>query len=138
MKRTLPVVIIALAFLAASCGTSAKRTLNDPDIPYREVNIDEGRMEIYLDDHTRTRKNADRIFEKWIESRGMQRHLTGKRLLSISPKPEGCRLTYDFRLMDGTEQRVVLIVKECTQCYRKRHRRTDSAVVNGQKYNFYR
>lgn len=136
MKTRVPIIIFVLMLFAVSCGTSAKRALYDPDIPVREVYIDEGRMEIYMDDHTRTRKNADHIFEKWIETRGMQRHLTGKRLLAISPKPEGCHLTYDFRLMDGTEQRVVLIVKDYSQGYRKKHRRTDTAVVNGRKYNF--
>ena len=137
MKTTATLItIITVTLLTASCGTSAKRALNDPGIPVREVSIENGTMEIYMDDHTRTRRNADRIFDTWIASRDMQRHVTGKRLLAISPKPEGCRLTYDFRMVDGTEQRVVLIVKDYTQGYRKKHRQTNSAVVNGRKYNF--
>lgn len=137
MRKQLNLSVLLVALLAASaCGTSAKRALYDPDIPVREVYIDEDRMEIYMDDHTRTRRNADRIFDNWIASRDMQRHVTGKRLLAISPKPEGCRLAYDFRMVDGTEQRVVLIVKDYTQVYRKKHRQTNSAVVNGRKYNF--
>ena len=93
-------------------------------------------MVIYLDDHTRTRKNADRIFESWLESKNLSRHVTGKRLLAVSPKDDGCHLTYDFRLIDGSEQRVAIIVPAYKQQYRKKHRQINSAYVNGRKYDF--
>lgn len=132
--KTSVIVITILTLL--SCGTSVKRTLSDTSIPVREIIYDNASMVVYTDDHTRTRRNADKIFLSWVDSKGMRRHVTGKRLLAIGPRQDGCHLTYDFRMIDGTEQRITLIVPEYNQQYRKRHRQTNAAVVNGKKYNF--
>ena len=118
MRPRLLTILLAAALLTA-CGTSVKRSLYDQNIETREVTVTAPDMTVYLDDHTRTKKNADAVFNSWVQSRGMQRHVTGKRLLSINPKADGCRLVYDFRMIDVTEQRVTLIVPEYRQAYWK-------------------
>lgn len=132
----LAATLILVLSLSTGCGTTASRTLSDPNITptYREV--DEVSMLIYIDDHTRTRKNADAIFNVWAERAHLKGNITGKRLLAVMPKGESVHLTYDFRLTDGTQQRVVLIVKEYTKAYRKKHKQINSAYVNGRKYDF--
>ena len=124
MKRLLHTLFLLglLAIMTPSCGTSAKRTLSNTHEEHAEVTISDTEMVIYLDDHTRSRKNADRIFESWLDSRGMRRSVTGKRLMAIAPKSDGCRLTYDFRMYDGTQQRVTLNVKNYSQQYRKKRK----------------
>ena len=136
MKHRLLLLLFAAVPLLCACGTSARRTLADKSITQTEVTVRDAEMVIYLDDHTRTRKNADRIFESWLESKNLSRHVTGKRLLAVSPKDDGCHLTYDFRLIDGSEQRVAIIVPAYKQQYRKKHRQINSAYVNGRKYDF--
>lgn len=134
-QRIIQAFVLVL-ILAASCGTSAKRTLSNYEGPHNTVTVSGKRLDIYIDDHTRSRKNADQIFNDWSERAHLKRNITGKRLMSIAPKADGCHLTYDFRLTDGTQQRVTLIVEDYTNTYRKRHRQTNAAYVNGRKYNF--
>ena len=124
MKRHLLTLFLLglTAIMAPSCGTSAKRTLSNTHEEHAEVVISDTEMVIYPDDHTRSKKNADRIFESWLDSRGMRRSVTGKRLMAIAPKSDGCRLTYDFRMYDGTQQRVTLNVKNYSQQYRKKRK----------------
>lgn len=93
-------------------------------------------MTVYLDDHRRSRKNADRIFDDWSEKAHLKSNITGRRLMSIAPKSDGCHLTYDYRLTDGSQQRVTLLVKNYTQSYRKKHRSSANAIVNGREYMF--
>ena len=133
MKRKLLFILLA-SLLACSCGTSYKRTLSDYTIDNRRVVYSATEMVIFLDDPARTRKNADKVFDSWIQSRNMQRSITGRRLLSVAPKEEGCNLTYDFRMVDGTQQRVTLVVPEFRQQYRKKRNR-NSMFVNGRVYN---
>ena len=133
MKRKLLFILLA-SLLACSCGTSYKRTLSDYTINNRRVVYSATEMVIFLDDPARTRKNADKVFDSWIQSRNMQRSVTGRRLLSVAPKEDGCNLTYDFRMVDGTQQRVTLVVPEFRQQYRKKRNR-NSMFVNGRVYN---
>lgn len=133
MKRKLLFILLA-SLLACSCGTSYKRTLSDYTIDNRRAVYSATEMVIFLDDPARTRKNADKVFDSWIQSRNMQRSITGRRLLSVAPKEEGCNLTYDFRMVDGTQQRVTLVVPEFRQQYRKKRNR-NSMFVNGRVYN---
>ena len=133
MKRKLLFILLAL-LIACSCGTSYKRTLSDYTIDNRRVMYAATEMVIFLDDPARTRKNADKVFDSWIQSRNMQRSVTGRRLLSVAPKEDGCNLTYDFRMVDGTQQRVTLVVPEFRQQYRKKRNR-NSMFVNGRVYN---
>lgn len=135
-KYTLLTLLIIFIVSAISCGTSARRNLADGDIAHTEITVDDAEMVIYLDDHTRTRKNADAIFAAWAESRHIGRNVTGKRLLAVSPKDDGCNITYDFRLVDGNEQRVTIKVTNYRQIYRKKHKQINSAIVNGRKYDF--
>lgn len=129
-------ILLISVLLLASCGTSAKRTLANYEGMHNTVIVSGTTLDIYIDDHTASRRNADRIFDGWAEAAHLKRNITGKRLMSIAPKSDGCHLTYDFRLMDGTQQRVTLIVENYTNTYRKKHRQTNSAIVNGRKYDF--
>ena len=133
MKRKLLFILLA-SIMVCSCGTSYKRTLSDYTIDNRRVMYSAAEMVIYLDDPARTRKNADKVFDSWIQSRNMQRTVTGRRLLSVATKEDGCNLIYDFRMVDGTQQRVTLVVPEFRQQYRKKRNR-NSMFVNGRIYN---
>lgn len=135
-KFTLLTLLIIFIISAVSCGTSAKRSLADGNVAHTEAVIDNAEMTVYLDDHTRTRKNADAIFSAWADSRHIGHNITGKRLLAVSLKEDGCDLTYDFRLVDGNKQRVTLKVTDYKQVYRKKHKQINSAIVNGKKYDF--
>ncbi|MBR1434989.1 MAG: hypothetical protein IJ584_07745 [Bacteroidales bacterium] len=128
--------LIVTIILTAACGTSIKRTLSVPDEHERTVVIQDGRMEVYPDDHQGTRKNACRIFDTWAKDAHLSRNITGRRLMALSPKEDGCHLTFDFRLMDGTQRRVTLVVKDYTQTYRNTAKDRRSAIVNGRKYEF--
>lgn len=131
------ILLILSMVLASSCGTSYKRSLADAGIQSREVVFSQEEMVIYIDDPARTRRNADKVFQSWIQSRDMQRHVTGRRLYSVAPREDGCHLVYDFRMVDGSQQRVTLVVPEYRQQYRKKSRRRErnSMFVNGRVYN---
>lgn len=126
----------ALAAYAPSCGPSARRTLSDAALPAREATFTGKSLTVWLDDHTRTRREADAVFDAWLDSRGMRRGVTGRRLMSVNPSEDGCRLTYDFRTVDGTEQRVVLLVPDYRQAYRKKGNRTKTAYINGRMVKY--
>ena len=137
MKKLLIFLTVTIAAcLMTACGTSVKRTLADKDIPTSYVEIEGVEMIIYIDDHSRTKKNADAIFNAWAESQYLKSNITGKRLMSIAPRQGGCLLTYDFRMTAGNQQRVVLNVQDYTRKYKKKHKQINSAVVNGKKYEF--
>ena len=130
------ILILALALLAAaSCGTSAKSNLSDGTVTRTET-VTGIPYTFYIDNHSLSRKGADKVFDTWAKEKSLKGHITGKRLMSIAPKSDGCHLTYDFRMVNGTQQRVVLIVEEYTKTYRKKAKRTGQAVVNGRQYNF--
>lgn len=119
-KRNLIILILAVMTLAATgCGTSSKRTLYNYGGPHNAVTIEGYTINIYADDHRASKKNADRLFDEWAEMAHLSRNITGKRLLSIATKTDGCNLTYDFRLVDGSQQRLTLIVPSYTNTYKK-------------------
>lgn len=137
MKKLLILLAVTMTTcLVTSCGTSLKRTLADNDIPTSYVEIGGVQMVIYIDDHGRTKKNADEIFNAWAESQHLKGNITGKRLMSIAPRQDACLLTYDFRMTAGNQQRIVLLVLDYTKTYRKKHKQVNSAIVNGKKYDF--
>lgn len=124
MKKTLSrLITTAFVLLSlAGCGTSSKRTLSDTSIQSKTVILEGQSIDIYQDDTFASRKNADKVFTDWAKRSHLQRNITGRRLLSISPREDGCHLTYDFRLMDGKQQRVTLVVPEYTNGFNGRGR----------------
>ena len=126
--------LVLFAILTASCGTSAKRTLAIPDEHQQTVRLDQGSIEIVKDDHQQTRRNADRIFDAWSKTAHLHRNITGRRLMSIAPKDDGCHLTYDFRLTDGSQRRVTLIVRNQKVTYKKSAKDRRAEIVNGRRY----
>ena len=112
MKRPfiLPRAILLLVLLlAASCGTSSRNSLSDASVPTETAVVDGPVMEVFTDDHYGTRLNADAIFNAWAKEGGVR--ATSKRLLSISPKEDGCHITYNYRARGKGERRVTLVVK---------------------------
>lgn len=134
MKRFNLVILILITLLSASCGTSAKRTLAVPDEHQQTVQTDREQMVIVKDDHQQTRRNADRIFDAWSKTAHLNRNITGRRLMSIAPKDDGCHLTYDFRLTDGSQRRVTLIVRNQKVTYKKSAKDRRAEIVNGRRY----
>lgn len=134
MKTTRILLLAAAALFLASCGTSIKRPIIDPSIETRSAIFSAEEMVVFLDDYKRTRKNADRVFYSWIEAQNLRRSITAKRLLSIAPRQDGCHLSYDFRLMDGTQHRVTLVVPEYRQEYRRKKARRDAMTINRKTY----
>ena len=127
MKQIIKLTIFVLfVILTASCGTSAKRTLAIPDEHQQTVRLDQGSIE--------TRRNADRIFDAWSKTAHLHRNITGRRLMSIAPKDDGCHLTYDFRLTDGSQRRVTLIVRNQKVTYKKSAKDRRAEIVNGRRY----
>ena len=123
------VPLIAGLLILVSCGTSSKRTLSDTSIQSRTVILEGQSIEIFQDDTFASRRNADKIFDAWAKKSRLKKSITGKRLLSISPKSDGCHLTYDFRLIDGKQQRITLVVPSYTNGYNGK-RRNGSARAN--------
>lgn len=112
-----PALILAVLILA-SCGTSMRRTLADEVSNHSTATIDDTEFVLVIDNHRQSRKNADAIFERWARERHLKGNITGKRLMSIAPKDDGCHLTYDFRMTAGNQERVTLIVTHYSQTYR--------------------
>lgn len=138
MKHFNLVILILITLLPASCGTSAKRTLAVPDEHQQTVRTDREQMVIVKDDHQQTRRNADRIFDAWSKTAHLNRNITGRRLMSIAPKDDGCLLTYDFRLADGSQRRVTIVVGTYRETYRKKTKERRTEIVNGRKYELNR
>ena len=124
MRSLTSKLFLATFFLLmlTGCGTSSKRTLSDTSIQSKTVILEGQSIDIYQDDTFASRKNADKVFSAWAKKSHLQRNITGRRLLSISPREDGCHLTYDFRLMDGKQQRVTLVVPEYTNGFNGRGR----------------
>lgn len=138
MKRFTPILLAAalVCVFAHSCGTSYKLTAADTSIQTSYAAMEDVRMVIFTDDHSRTRKNADTIFDQWAEENHLKSNITGKRLMSIAQKQEGCILTYNFRMIAGNQQRIVIVVPDYVKAYRKKHKQYDKTVVNGKEYQF--
>lgn len=125
MKRFRILALAAVLLLAASCGSASKPSTAGSGVQQRTVQITDKKMVIYSDDQNQTRKSADRIFDAWATSRNMKRNITSRQLRSLSPKTDGCHLTYEFRVVDGTRQKVTLVVTNYeTKQYRNRRRGT--------------
>ncbi len=121
-KHITTILLLALVtFTGTACGTSTKRTLTNTGNNHPEVIVSDMQMTIHPDDHKATRKNADKVFDHWLDTRNMKRSVTGKRLMAIIPKSDGCQLVYDFRLIDGAQQRVTIKVINYKHEYRKQH-----------------
>lgn len=129
------ILLTLVLLLTASCGA-----FNGPSQqtgPVRTETIKETKYVFYKDNHKLSRRNADRIFDEWSEGRNLHRNITKRALRSVSPKADGCHLVYDFRLVDGTWQRVDLKVLNYEQKYRRKPRKTEKVNVNGWQYELH-
>lgn len=136
MKKILHHLLIASVFLVLlpSCGTSIKRNLSDTGIKHSTETLEGETFVFYTDNHEESRWNAEKLFNRWAEKKHLKRTITGKRLLSISPKEDGCHITFDFRLFDGTEQRVTIIVPDFVQKTYGKPKGSEQARLMRERY----
>ena len=135
MKKENIIITVLAVLLTASCATQRDYAVDKRPAAETRETITDQRMAIYKDDHSATRRNADRIFNGWLDSKHLRGHVVSKRLVSVKPDRDGCQLHYEFRLMDGTRRRVNLVVLNFSQEYKKQKRaRLNNTYVNGRMY----
>ena len=136
MKRNLIILLLLVAATVSltGCGMSLSSKIIDvPDI----VSADETDefVNYWIDDHRATRKSADRAFDAYAR-KAFQGEIRWRALMSIKPEKTKLTMTYDFAYKDGVLQRLTLTTKNFSRGYRKKHKQTDKAYVNGKQYEF--
>lgn len=126
MKKTIQFLIFLAVFVTAeSCSLIGKQSRNDyRDGPPRviEVEVDDMQLVIYKDDHTRTRKNADKIFNSWADKYQMRKMIKRKQLVTISVQDDCAVVTYNYSPLSGKQQKIVFYVNDFMQNYYKKRK----------------
>ncbi len=103
----LPLATLLAAALCA-CSTSMTRGMSDTGIEASADTLKGVEFVFFENSHEETRYNADEIFNKWAS--GQKLFITAKRLQAVSPKEDGCTITYDYRVGGGKEKRISIFI----------------------------
>ena len=112
MKERKTLIILALAALLAFPVECPAQTSGE--ITSRVVQVDGTEMVFHPDNHKRSRKNADKVFDAWADRMMLRRGMRSRRLESIAIRDDGAHLKYYFDAFSTGPQRDELVVPNTT------------------------
>ena len=128
------ICIITMINCFTGCGMSLRTNIIDvPDV-VTAAEINEP-VFYWIDDHKATKKSADKAFDAYAK-KAFQGDISWRVLMSVKPEKTRVTMTYDTQLKDGTLARITLSTKNFKTGYKKKHKQTDKAYVNGKQYEF--